>query len=349
MSRRETEDNEWLKAIITSALDCIIAIDEQGLIVEFNPAAEKTFGYHRNQCIGRPLVDLIIPERFKQAHMDGIERYRETGVAQVAGRRIEISAVRADGTEFPIELAIVPFTHDGKTYFTADLRDISERKIVENIQQEHEREISRLLEQTVSSVSRTIEMRDPYTFGHQQQVAQLSVRIARKLDCSEHMIKGIRIGALIHDIGKIAVPGEILTRPGTLDPVSMSLIRTHCEIGHGIIKDTPFPWPVADIILQHHERIDGSGYPNGLKGDDICREAQIVAIADTVEAILSHRPYRPGRGIDKALDIIKEEAGIRFNPDYVEACVKVFEDDDFQFEPLSESPFFCFEGTAGQA
>lgn len=157
------------------------------------------------------------------------------------------------------------------------------------------------------------------------------------------MIEGIRIGASIHDIGKIAVPGEILNRPGRLDELSMNLVRTHCEVGYSITKDVVFPWPISKIILQHHERIDGSGYPYGLKGGEIIREAQIVSVADMVEAILSHRPYRPGHGIEKALAIIRSESGTKLNPDYVEACVEVFEKDNFEFEPVSENPFFALQ------
>ncbi len=333
-------DHQWLEAIISSALDCVIAIDHQGEVVEFNAAAERTFGYSRKEALGKDLTELIIPERFHEAHRTGMERYRQTGVGRVAGRRVEVVAVRSDGREIPVELAIIPVNPGDSSFFTAYLRDISDRKIVEDIRSEHTREMREMLEQTVSSVSRTVEMRDPYTSGHQQRVAQLSVAIAKQLECSEHMVEGIRIGALIHDIGKIAVPGEILNRPGKLDKISMSLVRTHCEVGYSITKDIVFPWPVAEIILQHHERIDGSGYPYGLKGDKISREAQIVSIADMVEAIISHRPYRPGFGIEKALSIIKSEAGTSLNQTYVDACIDVFEKCNFEFQPVSENPFF---------
>jgi HD-GYP domain-containing protein (c-di-GMP phosphodiesterase class II) len=154
------------------------------------------------------------------------------------------------------------------------------------------------------------------------------------------MIEGIRIGATVHDIGKIAVPGEILNRPGMLDGPSMSVVRTHCEVGHAITKDIIFPWPISEIILQHHERIDGSGYPNGLAGNEITAEAQIVCVADMFEAILSHRPYRPGHGFDRALSIIRSEAGRSLNPTYVGACIDVFVEDHFEFQPVSENPLF---------
>ncbi len=333
-------DHQWLEAIISSALDCVIAIDHDGKVVEFNAAAEKTFGYSREYALGKELTELIIPERFHDAHRTGMEHYRKTGVGNVAGKRVEVTAVKSNGREIPVELAIIPVNPGDSSFFTAYLRDISDRKIVEDIRSEHTREMRKMLEQTVSSVSRTVEMRDPYTSGHQQRVAQLSVAIAKQLECSEHMVEGIRIGALIHDIGKIAVPGEILNRPGKLDKISMSLVRTHCEVGHSITKDIVFPWPISEIILQHHERIDGSGYPHGLKGDEISREAQIVSIADMVEAIISHRPYRPGFGIEKALSIIKFEAGTSLNKTYVDACVDVFDKGDFEFQLVSRNNFF---------
>ncbi len=336
-------DREWLNAIISSALDCIIAIDHQGRVVEFNFAAEKTFGYRRDEAVGKLLTELIIPERFHEAHKMGIDHFRKTGKRNVAGKRVEVTAVRADGREIPVELAIIPINPGDSPFFTAFLRDISEQKILEDVRQEHDFEMRKMLEQTVSSVSRTIEMRDPYTSGHQQRVAQLSTAIAVKLECSDHMIEGIRIGASIHDIGKIAVPGEILNRPGRLDELSMSMVKTHCEFGFSITKDIVFPWPISEIILQHHERLDGSGYPYGLKGDEIIREAQIVSVADMMEAIMSHRPYRPGFGLEKALSIIMSQAGSTLNPQYVEACVDVFRQDKFVFVPVSENPFFALE------
>lgn len=348
MNITEMTDRQWLDAIISSALDCIIATDHQGRVVEFNAAAETTFGYSREQALGKLLTELIIPERFREAHKNGMERYCKTGKGDVAGQRIEVTAVRADGREIPVELSILPVNPGDSPFFTAYLRDISDRKIVENIRFEHDRELRNMLIQTVSSFSRTVEMRDPYTSGHQQRVAQLSAAIAIKLGCSEHMTEGIWIGASVHDIGKIAVPAEILNRPGKLDELSMGLVKTHCEFGYGVIKDIAFPWPISDIVFQHHERLDGSGYPHGLKGDQISREAQIVAVADMMEAIMSHRPYRPGRGLQTALSIIKSEAGTCLNAEYVEACVEVFEKDNFKFDPVSGNPFFTLEASQNE-
>jgi len=269
-----------------------------------------------------------------------MERYRKSGKARVAGKRIELVARDINDREFPVELAIIPVTPGESSFFTAYLRDISQQREVEHIHVEHEKDLRRILLQTVSSVSRTIEMRDPYTSGHQQRVAQLSAAIAKETGCSDSTIEGISIGASIHDIGKIAIPGEILTRPGRLDKNSFGLVQSHSIVGYNITKDIEFPWPIAKIILQHHERLDGTGYPNGIKGDEIIPEARIVAVADMVEAIMSHRPYRPGQGVEKALEIIKFEAGVKLDAEYVQACVNVFENNNFEFKPFSDNPLF---------
>jgi putative nucleotidyltransferase with HDIG domain len=172
---------------------------------------------------------------------------------------------------------------------------------------------------TIKALSDMAEVRDPYPSGHQQGVARLAVAIARQMGLDAETRRGIQLGAQIHDIGKIAVPAEILNRPGRLSEMEMHLIRTHCQVGHDIIADIRFSWPIAQIVLQHHERMDGSGYPNGLVGEQISLEARIVAVADVVDAVSSHRPYRPSRGIATANALIREGTGTQFDTDVVEA------------------------------
>ncbi len=192
--------------------------------------------------------------------------------------------------------------------------------------------LSDTLLETVDAIARTVEKRDPYTSGHQNRVAQLAVAIATRMGLDEEQIKGIRLGAIIHDIGKIYVPAEILSRPGELTDNEFSMIKSHAQVGYDIIQDVPFPWPVKEMILQHHERLDGTGYPQGLKGDEIILEARIIGIADVVEAINSHRPYRPALGIDKALSIIREQAGTELDENIVNTCVALFEEDKFEWK-----------------
>ena len=216
-------------------------------------------------------------------------------------------------------------------YGVASRRTISER---DHLQREQLLGVERLkntLIGTIGAVALTVEKRDPYTAGHQQRVAELCVAIGRKLDFAEDRLEGLRLGATIHDIGKIYVPAEILNRPGKLSKPEFEIIKSHPQVGYDIVKDVKFPWPVTDMILQHHERLDGSGYPHGLKGNEIILEARILAVADVIEAMSSHRPYRPGLGLDAALAQVRQEAGTKLDAQVVDACEHVFREQGFSF------------------
>ncbi len=193
--------------------------------------------------------------------------------------------------------------------------------------------LEKALEGIVQTIALTVERRDPYTAGHQKRVSDLACAIAKELDLTEKVQEGIKVAGLIHDLGKISLPGEILTKPGNLTINEYNLIKEHSQIGYEIIKDVDFPWPIADIVLQHHEKCDGSGYPNSLTGDDILLEAKVITVADIVEAIASHRPYRPGRGFAEALDEIEKGRNIKFDHEVVDACLRLYREDRF---PLSD-------------
>jgi len=188
------------------------------------------------------------------------------------------------------------------------------------------------LDGTIEAIGRTTETRDPYTAGHQRRVTDLAIEIAKALRLEPERLQGLRAAGLVHDIGKMAIPAEILSKPSALSVNEMSLIKSHPQVAYDILKSTAFPWPVADIVLQHHERIDGSGYPNGLKGDEILLEARILAVADTVEAMASHRPYRAAVGIEAALAEIENQREKQYDPDIVDACIGLFRDKGFSFE-----------------
>jgi HD-GYP domain-containing protein (c-di-GMP phosphodiesterase class II) len=183
---------------------------------------------------------------------------------------------------------------------------------------------------TIDAVSAMVELRDPYTAGHERRVAEIAAAIGAELGLTEVQIKGLKITGGVHDIGKIAVPAEILSKPGRLSALEFEIIKTHAQQGHDILKAIDFPWPVAQTILQHHERFDGSGYPQGLKGDQIIVEARILAVADTVEAMSSHRPYRGGLGIEAALHEIEVQSGKRYDPQTAAACLRLFREKHFQ-------------------
>jgi putative nucleotidyltransferase with HDIG domain len=177
-----------------------------------------------------------------------------------------------------------------------------------------------------------VETRDPYTAGHQRRVADIASAIGREMDLSEWAIRGIRVAGLLHDIGKLSVPAEILTKPGKLNATEFTIIKSHSQVSYDILEMIEFPWPVKEAILQHHERLDGSGYPNGLTGDDITLEARILGVADVVEAISSHRPYRPALGMEQALRELLNKKGVLYDPKVVEACLKLIERKDSQIE-----------------
>jgi putative two-component system response regulator len=197
---------------------------------------------------------------------------------------------------------------------------------------ESEQRLKKNLLESVSSLAAMVELRDPYTAGHQRRVAQIADAIARELNLPETMIEGINLAAVVHDVGKISVPTEILTRPGHLSDLEYSMIQEHSMRGYEVLKGIEFPWPIAEIVLQHHERLDGTGYPYGLSGDKIMPEARILAVADVIEAMASHRPYRPGLGIEVALAEIEEHRGTKFDSEIVDATLKLFREKDYHLE-----------------
>lgn len=184
---------------------------------------------------------------------------------------------------------------------------------------------------SIAALASTVEIRDPYTAGHQQRVAQLAVAIAKELHLPEEQIEGIYLASVVHDVGKIQIPAELLSKPGKLSALEFALIKEHARAGYEILKAIAFPWPIAQIVLQHHERLDGSGYPQGLGRDQILPEANILAVADVVESMVSHRPYRPGLGVDAALAQIENNKGTLFDPSVVNACLKLFQEQRFHF------------------
>jgi putative nucleotidyltransferase with HDIG domain len=210
------------------------------------------------------------------------------------------------------------------------LAGIIERKRTEEELQDSFEKLRKGLRGTIQALSMTVERRDPYTAGHQQRVANLARAIATEMGLPHEQIDAIRMTAAIHDIGKIAVPIEILSKPGRINDIEFSLIKTHAQMGYEILKDIDFPWPIAQIVLQHHERVNGTGYPSGLSGEDILIEARILAVADVIEAMATHRPYRAAYSIDKALEEISANKGTLFDPEVVAACLRLFAEKGFK-------------------
>ncbi len=217
-------------------------------------------------------------------------------------------------------------------------RVLRERAVLEERNQAVEeleeilKKLKRTVEGIVHAMALTVETRDPYTAGHQTAVAALASAVGNHMGLSRNQIEGISTAGLIHDIGKISVPAEILNKPGKLTDPEFNLIKEHPKVGYEILKRIEFPWPIADIVFQHHERMNGSGYPLGLSGEEILLEARILAAADVVEAMAAHRPYRPGLGIDKALEELLSNRAILYDPDVVDACLAVFKAKDFELQ-----------------
>ena len=206
------------------------------------------------------------------------------------------------------------------------------RQDLEKMVAERTSQLREALDGIIQAIASTVEIRDPHTAGHQLRVARLAHSIAGEMGLSEDQAEGVRVAGAIHDLGKIAVPAEILSRPGQITEMEFAIIKTHPQTGHDILQDMKFPWPLARIVLQHHERMNGSGYPQGLSGENTLLEARILAVADVVEAMASHRPYRPALGTDKALDEIQRNRGTIYDPEVVDACLKLFMEKGFKLE-----------------
>lgn len=235
--------------------------------------------------------------------------------------------VRPDGTLRWVRVHVqLVSDHDGRPeFFSGQVEDIT--TLLESLKERHsfERSYRELFGQAVHSLGAALEVRDPYTAGHQHRVADLCVAIAQQLGMSAHAIEGLAVCAEMHDIGKVATPAEILTKPGRLLDAEFELIKLHSATGHAILQEIAFPWPVARAVREHHERLDGSGYPDGLAGDRICLEALVLAVADTVETVASHRPYRAARPLETALEIVADSAGTLFETEVVRACIAAFD------------------------
>jgi putative nucleotidyltransferase with HDIG domain len=212
------------------------------------------------------------------------------------------------------------------------VRDITQQVEYDRRIQESMDTLTRAMYGTIEAITKTVETRDPYTAGHQKKVANIAKEIARDMGLSRDVIESVNLAGQIHDLGKIAIPSEILNKPGRINEIEFALIKTHSEMGYEIMKNIDFPWPIADIVLQHHEKIDGNGYPRGLKGDEILIQARIIAVADVLEAMASHRPYRAALGLDAAFDELKKNSGTHFDPEVVASCIRIFKEKNFEIK-----------------
>jgi PAS domain S-box-containing protein/putative nucleotidyltransferase with HDIG domain len=329
----ERKNNEQLlieeatrrRILMEQSTDGIVVLDDKGGVYEANKRFAEMLGYS--------------PEEVKQLHVWDWESQfpREQTMQMVTtvnaeGDHFETVHRRKDGTTYDVEISTNGAVIAGQKLIFCVCRDITERKRAERELKNSFAALQQSLEETVNVLASATEVKDPYTAGHQQRVRQLAVAIATEMSLPLKTIAAIRVAGVLHDVGKLSIPSEILSKPGKLNDFEYNLVKTHAQTGYDILKNVNFPWPVANIILQHHERLDGSGYPAGLTEADILIEARIIAVADVVEAMSSHRPYRPMLGTDKAMEEIQQNSGKLYDADVVNACVRLFREKKFNFE-----------------
>ena len=317
------------RSIVENAQEGIFQILPDSRTLSVNPALAAMLGYaspsEAEQTINNlPRQVYVRP----QDYWNSVEIINREG--SITG--FETEFYRKDNSRIWVNMSVssVRDSSDNSVYYHGIVEDITPKKKLEQERQDSIDRLRKSLGATIRAMAATVETRDPYTAGHQRRVADLARAIATEMKLSRDQIDGIRLAGIIHDIGKISIPSEILTKPTRLTELEFELIKTHSDSGYNILKDIEFPWPIARIVLEHHERIDGSGYPQGLKGEDILMESKIIAVADVVEAISSHRPYRPAFGMAPALDEITKNRGVIYDPVVVDACLKLFEENRYK-------------------
>jgi PAS domain S-box-containing protein len=322
------QQHALLQSLINSIPDLIFYKDKQGNYLGCNSAFEAYCGKSEKEIIGKSDFEL-----FRQQTGKPYRQKVQQMLSQGEPVKNEQWLNYPDGRQVLVDTLKTPFYGpDGELFGLIGVsRDITERMQAEKERKQHAEELQRSLVQTIQAVAIAMEKRDPYTAGHQQRVSALSVRIGREMGLPEVQLEGLRLGSMIHDIGKISIPAEILNRPAKLSINEFEIIKRHSLVGWEIIKDISFPWPLAQMILQHHERFDGSGYPNGLRAEEIILEARIIAVADVVEAMASHRPYRASLGLKAAIDEITALRQKHFDPEVVDTCIAILNQPDFDF------------------
>ena len=324
-SIRESESR--LQAIMDNTSNVIFLKDTQGHYILVNRRFGKFFQINTEEVVGKTDYD-IFPEKLADTYRINDRKALQEGVPIQA----EEIYCQEDGCHTYLTIKFPMYDTTRTVYGVCCIAtDITERKINElELQKSHDK-LKNALQDTITAIARAVEARDLYVAGHQRRVAQLAVAIAKEMGLDDDQVEGIHMGAIIHDIGKIHLPAEILNKPARLFDTEFSLVKSHPAVGYDILKDVKLPWPVAQIVHQHHEHLDGSGYPQALTKEEILLEARIVGVADVVEAMAGHRPYRPAKGIKKALHEIERHKGIFYDPKVVDACMRLFRDKKFKF------------------
>ncbi len=315
------ESEQRFRAMIEQSISGTCIIDAEDCFVYVNPRLAVMLGYDSTTpVIGRPALEFVAPE--DRALVAENLRQRMAGEAQ--SLCYHFRGIRRDGSHVTLGAHGSVGFYAGKRVVIATVQDVTELRRAEEEIERTVAQLQRTVQSTIEVVSTIGELRDPYTHGHERRVGEIATAIATELGLVPDRIEGVRVAGYLHDVGKIAVPAEILAKPTQLSKVEFELVKQHAQQSYDILKGMEFPWPVAEAAWQHHERLDGSGYPRGLKGDAIILEARILAVADTLEAMASHRPYRPGLGIEAALTEIEMNRGTQYDAAVVDACLRLF-------------------------
>jgi len=326
------------RLLADNTVDGIWLLDMNLKLMYCSPASEKQSGFTTQEIMEMSLEQYFTPESLKvvaEAFVQEIPK-AEADPDYNPILTFDLEFYKKDGTAFWAEckFSIIRDKQGKPGSILVQARDITERKQYEEKLVKSYDSLKKSLNDAIDTMVKIVETRDPYTAGHQQRSADLASAIAREMKLDDTRIDQLRMAAIIHDIGKMYVPSDILSKPGKLSDIEFSLIKTHAKAGYDIVKDMDFPCSVAKVVLQHHERLDGSGYPNQLKGEDTLLEAKILAVADVIEAMASHRPYRPALGIARALEEISNNKGKLYDTDVVDTCLELFNSGKFEFKSV---------------
>ena len=331
------ESFERYRLLADNVTDVIFTMDMDFQYTYVSPSVHRLFGYTVGDAMTMKVADTVTPETFDllgSVFVEEMEIEKRDDRDLTRSRVVEYQHISKDGSKIWAETTLTFLRDENNTAVgvLGIVRDISKRKQSEIALAESFERLRKTLDGTVQAISRAVETRDPYTAGHQRRVAELAVAIAEQMGMGDDINEGIGIAGSIHDIGKVAIPSEFLTKPGgNISNIEYNVIKEHSSTGYEILKSIEFPWPIAQIVYQHHERLDGSGYPRGLTDSEILMEAKIIAVADVVESMASNRPYRAAKGLNEALLEIKGKKGILYDKDVVDACLVVINEKGFKF------------------
>jgi len=317
---------EKYRILVENASQAIVVVQD-GFLKFVNPKTLELSGYTEEELKLRYFLEIVAVEDRDVIASHYLRKLSNEIISEINPVRMKCK----NGEIKWVELNVAAISWQGKPAVLNFLNDITERRLAEEKVRSSYEKLKNAMNNTIKVMSSIIELKDPYTAGHQSRVTELACAIAIEMDLSRQKVDGLRASSLVHDIGKITIPAEILSKPGALNEIEFVMIKKHSTVGYDILKQIDFDWPIAEIVLQHHERINGSGYPHGLTGDKMMLESKILAVADVIEAMSSHRPYRPSLGIEKALEEVSNNRGVLYDPAVVDTCTRIFREKAFTF------------------